>query len=165
MVSSLYRLEQPVEFSAQFVKELMCGLKEAFVCKRTCFEKDVEMIHGFIAGGLSIGQEADEFLFVSSSPIPLDNVRSHRFDGSPDLASFFVQFMPWEHVENHLVDFGRKPLRQLPDLEFAIAHDLACRSTSNFPPGSTIQGWVGGSSIEHRASSINALPLYLRQSA
>ena len=165
MVVSFNRLNELVEFPAQLIDVLLNGFEHADVGQGAGFMENVEVIRGLVAGRLGIGQEPNEILFVPTPAISLDDVRSNGFNGPPNLSAFFVHFMLWKHFQSHVVDFGGEPLRQSPNLELAIAHWLAFRKQQLSLKTLPIGGRAGGSSIEHRVSSINDRPLYLRQSA
>jgi hypothetical protein len=169
MVCSFNRLNELVEFSAKFVEVLLRGLEDVLIGQGACFLEDVKVIHGFIARRLGVSQESNEIVFVSPPSVSLDDVCSNRLNGPPDLTSFFVHLVLWEHVESYLVDLGRKPFRQQPDFELAIAHcptfcaPRCVRSVmeiNELMGGSSIEYRV--SSIENRVSSISGIPPYLR---
>jgi hypothetical protein len=158
MVCSFNRLNELVEFSAEFVEVLLRGLKDVLIGQGARFLEDMEVIHGLIARRLGVGQESNEIVFVSSPSVSFDDVCSNRLNGSPDLASFFVHLMLWEHVESYFVDFGREPFRQQPDFELAIAHCPTLSAPRGVRSTIEIHERVGRSSIENRVSSINPPP-------
>src|SRR6266545_697082 len=106
-------------------------LVERLIRKGAGFKKSFQVVHGLIARGVSVGQEPNELLLVSSSPVAFDDRGLYRFHRFAYLRSFLEHLELGQLRESHPLYVHHEFFRNDPNLQISVTHPYRsfCRSS------------------------------------
>jgi hypothetical protein len=121
--------DEAVQLGSGFVQTGVDRFENRFIGQRTCVEKFFEMVDGFVAGTVGVGEMFDELQFVASPTISFDDVASHRLSRASYLRRSFKLLKLRKFRQRHAVDVNCDFASQFPNVQVSITHrkiDTGC---------------------------------------
>ena len=121
--------DETIQLGTEFVQAGVDLIKEHFIGQRSGLEEFFEMVDGFVAGAVSVGEVLDELQLVASATVTLDDVTADRLRRASNLGCGFKLLKLRELGESHSMNVDCNLTSQLPDVQISITHaghDTGC---------------------------------------